>query len=137
MKKIFISWYDGFLNQFALNYYNSLIMNYSVETSPFSTECGRGHDPKWDNWYDYRCKSLIENSDIYIAIITNSWSGSTWMLHEISTANNCAKINIKPKRFYLILEDTVIDNGLKHELRNFIKLPENIELSKIIIEKNY
>jgi hypothetical protein len=48
MKKIFISWIDGYKVRVGKEFYDLLGKNESkLNTSPYSLHCGQGYDTKW------------------------------------------------------------------------------------------
>lgn len=61
-----------------------LASGWQVEHSPHSTD--RDADPRWSDWYARGCTEALSRADVFLAVVTPGWDGSTWMAHEAETA---------------------------------------------------
>ena len=86
MSKVFVSWYDGQSHDLANEFFGLLKKHdFDVEHSPYSPHSGF-HDERWEKWYDEGLPKAINQADIFIAVITSSCDGSTWMMIEFQEA---------------------------------------------------
>lgn len=86
MSKVFISWYDGHDHVLANELFRLLKKNgFNVELSPYSPYSGV-YDERWNKWYEEGLPKAIKQAEMFIAVITPSCDGSTWMLQEYQEA---------------------------------------------------
>jgi hypothetical protein len=106
MSKVFLSWYDG-QNYNLANEFLELLKKHSfdVELSPFSPQSGL-HDERWGRWYADGLPNAIHQVEIFIAVITPTCDGSTWMLQEFQEACSSFITTGTPK-LYVIRFDSL------------------------------
>jgi hypothetical protein len=125
MKRVFLSWYDGFLDEDCRLLREMLTrMGVKVETSPYSPHCGLGDDERWDGWYDGGLPEVVAQSDTFVACITESYDG-TWMAQEFDTAANSFRTMMTPRLFVYNPHDIHLPLGFQGYLRLAEKLPSN------------
>jgi hypothetical protein len=72
---------------------------YSVTSSP--TNPAIGVDPRWQDWYEGGCLAAIDESDVFLVVVTAGYDGSTWMAIEFETAWKANQTNGRPGLFVL------------------------------------
>jgi len=86
MSKVFISWYDGQNHVLANEFFGLLQKHgFDIEYSPHSPHSGI-NDERWNNWYEEGLPKAINRAEIFIAVVTPSCDGSTWMTIEYEAA---------------------------------------------------
>lgn len=105
MPKVFISWYDGQNHVLANEFFGLLQKHgFDIEYSPRSPH-SRINDERWNNWYEEGLPKAINRAEIFIAVITPSCDGSTWMAIEYEAAYKTFLKTAKPA-LYLIRFDS-------------------------------
>ena len=106
MSKVFVSWYDGQSHNLANQFLGLLKKHgFDVEHSPFSPHSGI-YDERWENWYEVGLPKSIKRAEIFVAVITPSCDGSTWMMVEYEEAYNSFVKTAKPVLFYISFDLT-------------------------------
>jgi hypothetical protein len=101
MPKVFLSWYDGQNHDLANEFFGLLKKHgFDVEQSPFSPHSGI-LDERWNNWYEEGLPDAINRADIFIAVITPSCAGSTWMQQEYQEAYSSFQKTAKPALYFI------------------------------------
>ena len=57
---------------------------WTVDHSPRNPR--RGEDPRWEHWYGSGCLQALARADVFVAVATDGWDGSTWMATEAEVA---------------------------------------------------
>jgi len=101
MPKVIISWYDG-QNHVSANEFCELLQKHGFELdhSPHSPQSGIT-DERWSNWYREGLPKAINLADIFIAVITPSCDGSTWMQQEYQEAYSSFLKTAKPSLYFI------------------------------------
>jgi len=126
MPKIFLSWYDGQQHSLAAELFALLKTGkFEIEHSPNSPHSGH-LDERWANWYDDGLSKALRRADIFLAVITPSCDGSTWMLQEYQEAYTRFLQTARPALYFVRFDRTeqpVTYPG--NYLENSIQLPSN------------
>lgn len=125
MKQVFLSWYDGFLDE-DCELLRKLLnqIGLKVETSPFSPHCGLGRDKRWDGWYREGLPRGVANSDTFVACITRSYE-STWMAQEFDVAASSFRTSMTPRLFVYNPRNIELPLGFRGYLSLAEALPSN------------
>ena len=106
MSKVFISWYDGHDHILANEFFGLLKKNgFDVEHSPYSPHSG-GYDERWNKWYEEGLPKAIKQAEMFIAVITPSCDGSTWMLQEYQEAYSSFLKTGRPTLYFIRFDPT-------------------------------
>jgi hypothetical protein len=101
MPKAFISWYDGQNHDRANDFFRLLKEHgFEVEHSPSSPHSGI-QDERWGNWYQEGLPKAIKRAELFIAVITPSCDGSTWMMSEYEEAYRSFLTTGKPSLYFI------------------------------------
>jgi hypothetical protein len=101
MPKVFVSWYDGQNHSLANEFFGLLKKNgFSIEHSPSSSD-GGFYDERWNEWYEDSLPKAISRADIFVAVITPSCDGSTWMMVEYDEAYKTFLKTAKPTLYFI------------------------------------
>ena len=101
MSKVFLSWYDGQDHSLANEFFGLLKQHeFTVEHSPFSPHSGFV-DTRWINWYKSGLPQAIQWAELFIAVLTPSCSGSTWMMQEYEEAFSSFMKSKHPLLYYI------------------------------------
>jgi hypothetical protein len=104
MPKIFVSWYDGQNHSVANEFFRLLQTHgFEVEHSPHSPESG-WDDKRWSSWYRKGLPEAIQQADIFVAVITSSCDGSSWMQQEYQQAYSNFLKTAKPLLSFIRLD---------------------------------
>jgi hypothetical protein len=105
MCRIFLSWYDGHDHPLA-NQLSTLLNDHGfiVEHSPYSPHSGY-HDERWGDWYRVGLPRAMRETDVFVAVITPSCDGSTWMMIEYETACKSAEQTGGPVLCYVRFDE--------------------------------
>jgi hypothetical protein len=112
-------------NDYVVALINILKSNeFNIFTSPDNpTDC---EDYKWKNWYEFELEKTINNIDIFISIITDSWESSTWMGQENSIAEKYLLNGEIQNMYFIDLRTTnFMSKGMKRYLKN--ELPKDYD----------
>ncbi len=109
---------------------NLKLEGFMVSTSPKNPI--DGEDIRWNNWYNFGIDEALQNIDVFISIITDSWSSSTWMAIECDTAEKYFLQNSIKNMYYIDLRTSkYMPKGMEQYLKT--ELPKNFnEILKII-----
>ncbi len=101
MPKVFVSWYDG-QNHGPANEFFGLLKRhgFEVEHSPHSPHSGI-EDKRWNRWYQEGLPKAIQRAEVFIAVITPSCDGSTWMMIEYEEAYKNFLTTGKPVLYFI------------------------------------
>jgi hypothetical protein len=101
MPKVFVSWYDGQNHSLANEFFSLLKKHgFDVEHSPHSPHSGID-DKRWNNWYEEGLPNAINRAEIFVAVITPSCDGSTWMTIEYDVAYKNFLKTAKPALYFI------------------------------------
>ena len=126
MSKVFISWYDGHNHILANELFGLLERNgFDVEHSPYSPN-SEVYDERWNKWYEEGLPKAINRAEIFIAVITPSCDGSTWMLQEYQEAYSSFVKTGKPELYFIRFDST--DRQVKYP-EYYLK--DSVQLSSI------
>ncbi len=82
-----------------------------------------GHDPRWRGWYETGCKEAIEATDMFVAVVTAGYDGSTWMAIEAETAWLVTRDHSKPRLFLLKQNEKPLPDGFRRYEEAMALLP--------------
>jgi hypothetical protein len=82
-----------------------------------------GHDPRWRGWYETGCKEAIEATDMFVAVVTAGYDGSTWMAIEAETAWLVTRDHSKPRLFLLKQNEKPLPAGFRRYEEAMALLP--------------
>lgn len=122
MPKVFVSWYDGHNHVLASDFFRLLEEHsFEAECSPFSPESGF-YDSRWADWYKEGLPKAISRADVFVAVITPSCDGSTWMLQEFEEAYSNFMKTGKPKLYFIRFDSIEKVKYPEHYLQNSVLL---------------
>lgn len=109
---------------------------HKVEFSPHSPQSGY-KDKRWENWYTHGLPQAINEADLFIAVITPTCDGSSWMMQEYQEAYSSFIRSGKPTLYFIRFDST--EYPIKYQeyyLQNSISLPADPQKAVQLIQEN-
>jgi hypothetical protein len=78
---------------------------------------------QWEEWYERSCRETIERASIFIAVLSQDWTRSTWMLHEINEAGELLESGKLGRVYFWNPERLKIPELLSH----LQQLPDDVD----------
>jgi|GEM_PF-5004273 len=72
-----------------------------------------GDDPRWPDWYRHGCNVAVEGVDAFVAVVTDGYTSSTWMMCELDTAWRLWSQRRRPLLFMLKQNDDPLPLGFR------------------------
>lgn len=94
-----------------------------------------GEDARWRNWYKEGCRDQIGQADIFIAVISREWLGSTWMAQEAHEALKSMEAGKLQRMYFWNPEQIEVSaSGMSQYLRD--RLPDDLDESVRLLKAN-
>lgn len=127
MKSIFLSCENSADPGFASLKRSLMNLGLPVTSSP-SPE-----DERWHDWQQAGCGRQLGSFDIFVAVVTEGYDGSTWMAHELETAWKLSQETGKPTLFAFRVVQRPLPAGFKCYAPALRELPAEAEAAARVL----
>ncbi len=92
-----------------------------------------GEDPRWPDWYRQGCKAAVEGVDAFVAVVTDGYTSSTWMMCELDTAWRLRTQHRRPLLFMLKQNGEALPLGFRMYEEAISLLPVDVDQATLAI----